>query len=63
MVKSKHADDRARRQHLIVRRLSGELDDRAFQGTDQGERDSPGRRAGWGRPHPAPRVDEAAAGA
>lgn len=45
----KHARGGARRQHLIVRRLSSEPDNRALQGADEGERDSSGGRAGWDR--------------
>src|SRR5450756_341435 len=61
MVKTKHTGCRARREHLIVWRLSGESDDGAFHGADEGERDGSGRRAGWDRAHSAPGADEAGA--
>ena len=61
MVKPKHAGGRARRQQLIMRRLSGEFDDRTCHGTDEGERDGSGRRADRDRPHSPPRVNEACA--
>jgi hypothetical protein len=40
-AKSKRARDRARRQQLIVRRLSSDLDDRALHGTEERERGRP----------------------
>ena len=47
MVQSKHARRSARRQYLVVRRHSGDLDDRALHATEEGERyDSGGRTGG-----------------
>jgi hypothetical protein len=60
-AESKHAGGYTRRQHLIVRRLSSELDDGALQRTDEGERDDSGRRAGGDRSRSASGFDEAGA--
>jgi hypothetical protein len=58
-AESEHAGGGARGQHLIVRRLSGDLNDRALEGTDEGQRDDSRRRAGRDRPRPPSRTDEA----
>jgi hypothetical protein len=44
-----------------MRCLSGESDDGALQGADEGERHGSGRRAGGDLPRSPPRVDEAGA--
>ena len=58
-VKSKHARDRASRQQLVVRSLSGERDHRALERPPERERNSPGGRAGRNGPVSAPRTDQA----
>lgn len=44
-----------------MRRLSGEFDDGALHGADEGQRHGSGWRAGGDRPRPAPRADESGA--
>jgi hypothetical protein len=59
---SQHTGGCPRREQLIVRRVSGESDDGALQGADEGERDGPSRWAGWDRSRSAPSADEASTG-
>ena len=55
-MEPEHADGRARREQLVMRRLSGELDDGAHQRADVRERDGSRRRARQGSsPLSAPR--------
>src|ERR1019366_1340217 len=56
-----HTGGRARREQLVVRRRSGESDDRALHGADEGERYGSGRRAAGDAPGSPPRVDQAGA--
>src|SRR5215213_3263922 len=60
-VDSKHTGRGASSQDLIVRLLSGELDDRALHGADEPERDRLGGRPGGERSGSTARADEARA--
>jgi len=54
-MEAEHAHGRARRQKLIMWRLTGESDDGALQGAREGESDGSSRCPGGDRPRSAPR--------